>query len=381
MIKSHKIRIYPTKEQEELIHKTIGCTRFVYNYFLQKTIDDYENGIKYPGKFGFDLKSLKEEHEWLYEVSGYAEQQALLHLDAAFKNFFRRVKKKQTPGFPKFKSKKKSKPSYSTYIREIQEKFLRIDKLGLVKYKTDFQLPLGRDFKLADPVISYHKATNKYFISFGVEVENQNHILNDYSVGIDLGIKELAVIAYDDNSKFYHNINKSKKMKNLERRLKTLQRSISRKYEANKQGKKFIKTKNIEKAELELLKIYNKISNIRDNHIHQTTAEIIKLYPKRVVMEDLNVSGMMKNKHLSKSIQQQNFNKFISYMKYKCEFNGIEFLQVDRFYPSSKTCSRCGAINKHLKLKDRTLICPDCGAVIDRDLNAAINLSNYQLGY
>ena len=381
MIKSHKIRIYPTKEQEELIRKTIGCTRFVYNYFLRKTIDDYENGIKYPGKFGFDLKSLKEEYEWLYEVSGYSEQQALLHLDAAFKNFFRRVKKKQTPGFPKFKSKKKSKPSYSTYVREIQDKYLRIDKLGLVKYKTDFQLPLGRDFKLIDPVISYHRATNKYFISFGIEVENQNHILNDYSVGIDLGIKELAVIAYDDNSKFYHNINKSKKMKNLERRLKTLQRSISRKYEANKQGRKFIKTKNIEKAEQELRKLYNRIANIRDNYIHQTTAEIIKLYPKRVVMEDLNVIGMMKNKHLSKSIQQQNFNKFINYMKYKCEFNNIEFIQVDRFYPSSKTCSCCGTINKHLKLKDRTFICPDCGSKIDRDLNAAINLSNYQLGY
>ena len=381
MIKSHKIRIYPTKEQEELIRKTIGCTRFVYNYFLRKTIDDYENGIKYPGKFGFDLKSLKEEYEWLYEVSGYSEQQALLHLDAAFKNFFRRVKKKQTPGFPKFKSKKKSKPSYSTRVREIQDKHLRIDKLGLVKYKTDFQLPLGRDFKLIDPVISYHRATNKYFISFGIEVENQNHILNDYSVGIDLGIKELAVIAYDDNSKFYHNINKSKKMKNLERRLKTLQRSISRKYEANKQGRKFIKTKNIEKAEQELRKLYNRIANIRDNYIHQTTAEIIKLYPKRVVMEDLNVIGMMKNKHLSKSIQQQHFNKFINYMKYKCEFNNIEFIQVDRFYPSSKTCSCCGTINKHLKLKDRTFICPDCGSKIDRDLNAAINLSNYQLGY
>ena len=314
-------------------------------------------------------------------MSGYSEQQALLHVDAAFKNFFRRVKKKQTPGFPKFKSKKKSKPSYSTRVGEIQDKHLRIDKLGLVKYKTDFQLPLGRDFKLVNPVISYHRATNKYFISFGIEVENQNNILNDYSVGIDLGIKELAVIAYDDNSKFYHNINKSKKMKNLERRLKTLQRSISRKYEANKQGKKFIKTKNIEKAELDLLKIYNKISNIRDDYIHQITAEIIKLYPKRVVMEDLNVTGMMKNRYLSKSIQQQNFNKFINYMKYKCEFNNIEFIQVDRFYPSSKTCSCCGSINKHLKLKDRTFICPDCGSKIDRDLNAAINLSNYQLGY
>lgn len=381
MIKSHKIRIYPTKEQEELIHKTIGGARFVYNYFLRKTIDDYENGIKYPGKFGFDLKSLKEEHEWLNDVSHHSLRQSTFHLDAAFKNFFKRIKKKQTPGFPKFKSKKKSKPSYSTYVREIQEKFLRIDKLGLVKYKTDFQLPLGRDFKLTDPVISYHRATNKYFISFGIEVENQNNILNDYSVGIDLGIKELAVIAYDDNSKFYHNINKSKKMKNLERRLKTLQRAISRKYEANKQGNKFIKTKNIEKAELELLKIYNKISNIRDDYIHQTTAKIIKLLPKRVVMEDLNVKGMMKNRYLSKSIQQQNFNKFLNYMKYKCEFNGIEFVQVSRWFPSSKMCHACGCIKKDLKLSDRTYICPECGAIIDRDLNAAINLSNYQLGY
>ena len=170
-------------------------------------------------------------------------------------------------------------------------------------------------------------------------------------------------------------------MRNLERRLKTLQRAISRKYEANKQGKKFIKTKNIEKAELELLKIYNRISNIRDDYIHQTTAKIVKLYPKRVVMEDLNVAGMMKNRHLSRAVQQQNFNKFINYMKYKCEFNGIEFVQVGRFYPSSKMCSNCGCIKKDLKLSDRTYICPECGTVIDRDLNAAINLSNYQLGY
>lgn len=385
MIKSHKIRIYPTREQEKLIHQTIGNCRFVYNHFLHKTISDYENGIKYPGKFGFELKSLKEENEWLYETSNYSEQQTLLHLDSAFKNFFRRVKKKQTPGFPKFKSKKKSKSSYSTYIRTIDDNVMRIDKLGLVKYKTDFDLPKGNiiknKIKLTNPVISYHKATNKYFLSFGVEVESQNHTLNDYLVGIDLGIKELAVIAYDDNSKFYHNINKSSKMKNLERRLKTLQRAISRKYEKNKVGSKFVKTRNIEKAELELLKIHNHISNIRDNYIHQITSEIIKLLPKRVVMEDLNVTGMLKNKHLSKSIQQQNFSKFINYMKYKCEFNNIEFIQVDRFYPSSKTCSSCGCINKHLKLKDRTFICPECGSIVDRDLNAAINLSNYQFGY
>lgn len=384
MIKSHKIRIYPTKEQEKLIWKSINAARFIYNYFLAKNNEDYQNGIKYPGHFGMNYQLIELKHsegyEWLNDIAFYSLNATLGDLDKAYKNFFRNVKKGKTPGFPKFKSKKHCKFNYpcggkSFHLKD--DKF-NIPNIGKVKFKSDYNFTDG---KFTNPRISYHKATNKYFLSFGVEVENQNHTLNDYSVGIDLGVKELAVIAYDDNSKFYHNINKSSKMKNLERRLKTLQRSISRKYEANKQGNKFIKTRNIVKAELETLRLHNKISNIRDNYIHQITSEIIKLLPKRVVMEDLNVTGMMKNKHLSKSIQQQCFNKFISYMKYKCELNGIEFIQVDRFYPSSKTCSSCGCINKHLKLKDRTFICPDCGSIIDRDLNAAINLSNYQFGY
>ena len=156
-----------------------------------------------------------------------------------------------------------------------------------------------------------------------------------------------------------------------------MQRSISRKYEGNKQGSKFVKTNNIIKLEKQVKQIYRKLANIRNNYIHQTTNKIIKHYPYRIVMEDLNVSGMMKNKHLSNSIAEQGFYEFIRQIKYKCEFNGIEFIQVDRFYPSSKTCCFCGNIKKDLKLKDRVYKCDNCGLVIDRDKNASINLSNY----
>ena len=386
MIKSYKIRIYPTKEQEELIWKHIGCCRFIYNQLLAKEMEAYNQGEKYSGQFGMinQLPKLKEDYPWLNEVSASSLQLELGDLNNAYQNFFRRAKKKQNPGFPKFKSKKKSKTKYPVVANRMyfEEKCVQIQKLGKVKYKTDYDLPHGKGSKFVNPRIEYVKATNKFMLSFGLKIENQNPELNDYSVGIDLGVKELAVISYDSNSKVYSNINKSKKVRDLERRQKSLQRSISRKYEQNKQGSKFVKTKNIEKAEKELLKVYSKLANIRTNHIHQTTSEIIKLNPKRVVMEDLNISGLMKNKHLSKSIQQQKFGLFIQCMKYKCEFNGIEFIQANRFYPSSKTCSCCGAYHKDIvnSLRIRKWTCPNCGAVHDRDLNAAINLENYLVG-
>lgn len=386
MIKSYKIRIYPTKEQEELIWKHIGCCRFIYNQMLAKEIESYNQGEKYSGQFGIinKLPELKEDFPWLREVSGASLQLELGDLHNAYQNFFRRAKKRQNPGFPKFKSKKRSKAKYPVNMQRMhfEENHVQIQKLGKVKYKTDYDLPLGKGNKFVNPRIEYIKATNKFMLSFGLEIENQNPELNDYSVGIDLGVKELAVISYDGNSKIYSNINKSKKARDLEKRQKSLQRSISRKYEQNKQGKKFIKTKNIEREEKELLRVYSKLTNIRTNYIHQITSEIIKLHPKRVVMEDLNVSGLMKNKHLSKSIQQQKFGLFIQCMKYKCEFNGIEFIQADRFYPSSKTCSCCGAYHKDIvnSLRVRKWTCPDCGTIHDRDLNAAINLENYLVG-
>lgn len=386
MIKSYKIRIYPTKEQEELIWKHIGCCRFIYNQMLAKEIESYNQGEKYSGQFGMinKLPELKEDFPWLKEVSSASLQLELGDLHNAYQNFFRITKKKQNPGFPKFKSKKRSKAKYPVNMQRMhfEENHVQIQKLGKVKYKTDYDLPLGKGNKFINPRIEYVKATNKFMLSFGLEIENQNPELNDYSVGIDLGVKELAVVSYDGNSKIYSNINKSKKVRDLEKRQKSLQRSISRKYEQNKQGKKFIKTKNIEREEKELLRVYSKLTNIRTNYIHQITSEIIKLHPKRVVMEDLNVSGLMKNKHLSKSIQQQKFGLFIQCMKYKCEFNGIEFIQADRFYPSSKTCSCCGAYHKDIvnSLRVRKWTCPDCGTIHDRDLNAAINLENYLVG-
>lgn len=375
MIKGYKIRIYPNKEQKILIEKHIGACRFIWNYMLNLQNENYKAGNKYISRFDMirSLTPLKKqkEYQWLNEVSMSSLQNICTDLDKDFKGFFKKEHK-----YPNFKSKKKSKKVYPVCIDRFyfkDGKHIQVQKLGVVKCKTDFKIPIGK-YKFYDVRLS--KELNKYFISFGLECENQVRQLNDYSMGIDLGVKDLAVVSYGDNSLVFHNINKSSKIKKLNRELKHLQRSISRKYEANKQGNKHIKTNNIMKAEEKLRKINKKISDIRNNYIHQTTHKLIELLPKRVVMEKLNISGMMKNKHLAKAIGEQNFYKFIEYMKYKCEWNGIEFMQVDRFYPSSKKCSCCGNIKKDLKLSDRVYVCK-CGLTIDRDLNAAINLKNY----
>lgn len=193
-------------------------------------------------------------------------------------------------------------------------------------------------------------------------------------MGIDLGVKDLAIVAIGNDKLVFKNINKTSKMRKLNKKLKHLQRKTARKYYTNGG---YDKTNNILKTEAQIKELSYHISNIRQNYIHQITRQLVDMLPYRVVMEDLNVSGMMKNRHLSKAVQEQCFFNFIQIMKYKCEEYGIEFVQADRFYPSSKTCSSCGCINKDLKLSDRTYICSECGAVIDRDYNAAINLMQY----
>mgnify|MGYP000909472199 FL=1 len=377
MIKSYKIRLYPTKEQEALMWKHIGACRYIWNYMLAYQQEQYVNGEKHLSAFDMIklLTPLKKdgEHEWLCEVSNASLGVVCRDLDKAYKGFFKKIAR-----FPKFKSRKRSKKTYPVKddrIYFINSKLMHIEKVGKIKYKTDFDLPQGRGHKFTNPRIS--NVNGKWILSFGMECESQAPVLTDISMGIDLGVKDLAIAEFNGTKITYRNINKTSKMKRLEKQRRHLERSISRKYEQNRRGNTFVKTNNIMRSEERLKKMYARMTNIRTNYIHQTTHDLVSLLPKRVVMEDLNVTGMMKNRHLSKAIQEQCFGEFIRQMQYKCEWNRIEFVQVGRFYPSSKTCSCCGAIKRDLRLRDRVYVCAECGAEIDRDYNAAINLSRY----
>ena len=355
--------------------KSCGVARFTYNYGLARWEDMYKQGLK-PSKaiikkeFNNTIKK-QEEYKWLYEVSGQVTARAFEDLDNSYQRFFKGLSKK-----PKFKTKKKSKKSF--YVRydfiKFKDNKVTMEKIGKVEYKSNYNIP--QLDKYINP--RCHFDGKYWYLTLGFEQgENKTELNQDLSIGIDLGVKDLAIVNCLD--KPIKNINKSKEVKRLKKKLKRLQRQVSRKYRKNKDGKKFIKTNNIIKLEKKIKLIYRKLTNIRDNHIHQSTSKIIKLNPYRVVMENLNISGMMKNKHLSKAIQEQKLYEFIRQMKYKCNFNCIEFVQVDRFYPSSKLCSDCGFKKKDLKLSDRIYKCDNCGLVIDRDKNASINLSNYKL--
>ena len=377
MIKSFKIRLFPTKSQEELMWKHIHASRFIYNYMLALQNERYANGEKHLSAFDMNklLTPLKKQEEfaWLNEVSNTMLQRSCADLAGAFTAFFKKISM-----YPKFKSRKRAKASFPINMENVYfaNGLAKIDKAGKVRYKTDFDLPQGRGHKFSNPRVSYKNG--KWMLSFCIECENQAPELNDFSMGIDLGVKDLATVAYGDDSVVFHNINKSHRVRTIKRNIRLLQHQISRKYEQNKQGNRFVKTRNIERLEEKLRRMYERLTNIRNNYIHQTTHALVSLLPKKVVMEDLNVTGMMKNRHLSKAVAEQCFHEFIRQMQYKCEWNGIEFIQVDRFYPSSKTCSCCGSIKHDLKLSDRTYKCAECGNVIDRDLNAAINLMRYE---
>lgn len=371
MILSKKVRLLPTKEQEQQLWKSVDASRFVYNWTLSKQKDNYSQGNKFLSDniLRKEITQMKktEEFGWLNEVSSNVAKQAVKDACIAYKNFFNGRAK-----YPKYKSRKKCKPSFynDTHALEVKEnKTVLIEKVGWVK--TNKQIPIN--VKYNNPRISYD---NKYwYISIGVEQLEIKDDLTDISLGIDLGIKDLAVCS---NGDIYKNINKTYVVKKIEKRLIRLQKQVSKKYENNKKGKDFVKTKNIIKLEKQIRLMHRRLANIRKNYIHQTTTSIVKTKPCKIVIEDLNVKGMMKNKHLSKAIKKQCFYEFRRQLEYKSKFRGIELVVADRFYPSSKTCSCCGNIKKDLKLKDRVYNC-ECGFSIDRDLNASINLSKYKL--
>lgn len=373
----YKIRIYPTKEQKELIWKHIHASRFIWNYMLALQEDSHNNGEKIINKKEMShlitLLKKKPNYDWLNDVSRHMLDISCNDLMESYKRFF------EGAGHPKFKSRKRSKMSFPIrYDRfYIRNGYAIVPKIGKIKYKSDFIFPNVREYKYLNVRLSF--VDNKYLLSFSMEYDKQVCQLTDNNMGIDLGIKELAVVAYGNEKVIIHNINKSKKIRDLNKRIKHLQRIISRKYEASKRrnGGRYEKTIRIEKEEKKLRKLHTRIKNIRQNYLHQVTHSLVKMLPKKVVMEDLNVAGMVKNKYLSRAIQEQCFYEFKRQMKYKCEWRGIEFVLADRFFPSSKTCSCCGAVKEKLFLSERTYICEECHLVIDRDYNAAINLMKY----
>lgn len=374
MIKGLKIRLYPTSEQEQLMWQHIGSMRFVYNWALARRSDEYNTSGKKlsVADLGKELTQLKQTEElaWMYEISNATLKEAIRDLDKAYSNFF------NGKGFPRFKSRKRSKAKfYSRYDKvRFKDGKVNLEKIGKVRCRHDYDIDLTQVQKFSNPRVSHNGRC--WVLSVGVEVGQEQAEFTDISLGIDLGVKQLAITNVDELDA--NNINKIARVRSLEKRLKRYQRQCSRKYENNREGRRYRKTKNIAKIEKKIKKLHSRLANIRLNHIHQATSKMVKAKPYRVVMEELNVSGMMKNRHLSKAIAQQGFATFIAQMNYKCEALGIEFVQVPRFYPSSKTCSHCGNIKKDLKLSDRTYKC-ECGFTCDRDKNAAYNLAGYGL--
>lgn len=395
MYLTKKIRLLPTKEQEVLFWKSVGVARWSYNYFLSESYRVYQSWLEDNSKPKYISEKevrkyinnhlKKTTHTWLREVGSNVMKQGVKDANIALQNFF-----KHGRGYPKFKSKKKSKPSFYVnyeHLKRLPNGF-RGEKIGIVKTRESLpKIPKGD--KYVNPRITYNGKF--WYLSVGYEVETKQVKLTDDRVGIDVGLKDLAIVSNSNNSytKKYRNINKGYKIRLLEKRLKRSQRRLSRKILNNIESysKNHVPTytrplnecKNIQKQKHIIQDLYRKVTNIRTNYIHQVTAEIVKNKPSRIVLEDLNIKGLIKNRHLSKSISGSKLYEFRRQIEYKAELYGIEVVIADRFYPSSKTCHVCGHVKKDLKLSDRTYRCEGCGLVIDRDINASINLARYQI--
>ena len=379
MKRAYKIEINPTNEQKSKIHQTIGVSRFIYNFYIAHNKEIYEKERKFISGIDFS-KWLNNEYipnnpnmKWIKDVSSKATKQAIMNGDKAFRDFFKGIR-----GFPNFKKKKNQDvkayfPKNNQTDWTLERHRVKIPTLGWVKLKEFGYIPINSIVKSG----TVSQKANRYYVSILVEEDDiEVSKSNNEGIGIDLGIKEFAVCS---NGHKFKNINKTSTVKKVEKKLKREQRKLSRKYENlkirnKKEGGKATR-QNIQKQIAKVQKLHQRLSNIRTDYINKTVSSIIKREPSYITIEDLNIKGMMKNKHLSKSVAQQSFFEFRTKLTSKCKQNNIELRIVDRFYPSSKTCSNCGSIKKDLKLKDRVYKC-SCGLIIDRDLNASINLKN-----
>jgi len=388
LYRGYTVRLLPTPEQEERMRKHIDNCRFIWNYMLEVQTNRYNiNKKRYMSKYEMcaEITYMKkhEEYSFLKETPLHSMQQVCGDLDEAFQMFFKKLH-----NYPNFKRKKDTKMSYpldpdgmSTYFKN--ESVVHIQRVGDVKCKTDRKIPTGRGSKICDPQIHYEKSSGKWLLTFVLPKDKKDVELTGNVMGIDLGIENLAIVSFGEEKIVFPNINKSKSMKKLDKKQKHIKRVIDRKYRTyngygtpNK-GQSWEKSKNIEKYEQILREIDRKRSNIRHDYIHKITRQLVDMKPKRVVMESIVVSEVVKNKPFAKDILEANWFYFINTMKYKCEEYGIEFVQADRWFPSSKLCSNCGYKNKDLKLSDRNWTCPVCNTKHNRDYNAAINLMNY----
>lgn len=374
--------LLPNNKQKTKLFQYANAARFAYNWALGREQENDKNGGKFisDGDLRKEFTQLKKTDEcsWVNNISNNVTKQAMKDACEAYRDFFKGYTK-----FPRFKSKKHSVPKFYQDNVKIQftDTHVKVEGFATSKKKNKQKLnwirlaEYGRipveNVKYKNPRIKFNG--ENWYITVGMEYEDSTTLPSKEGIGIDLGIKDLAVCS--DEHK-YQNINKTQKVKKLEKKKRRLQRSVSRRYEKNKKGVSYCKTSNIIKSEKKLLKLNHRLINIRQNYSHQTTSEIIKREPSFICIEDLNVSGMMKNRHLSKAVQQQCFGEFRRQIEYKSGWNNIPVIIADRFFPSSKLCSCCGNIKKDLKLSERIYKC-ECGNVIDRDYQAALNLKRY----